>query len=268
MGDSGALLLGFTLGAVSVQGLLKTAALPMLVLPLIVLAIPLIDTSFVVAKRIKQRPPDLPRRPHPPPPPLRGHRLLAAPRGRLPLPLVRLAGADRPRDALRAAAAGHHGRGHWDPLHIAIDAAITLLALAASVYVVYLLEIVKLANPFIRRRAELARVDERTAQRLAPSRSETKSARYALRHGACAVTNSPRRSAYAARAMEPSQPRGVPSCRGGRAAGVGDRCSASAPARSIGWALGGAAIGLIVGAVVGLPAGVAAVYRRYHGYFA
>ena len=34
MGDSGALLLGFTLAAVSVQGLLKTAALATLVLPL------------------------------------------------------------------------------------------------------------------------------------------------------------------------------------------------------------------------------------------
>ena len=53
MGDSGALLLGFTLAAVSVQGLSKTAALAALVLPLLVLAIPLIDTSFVVAKRIK-----------------------------------------------------------------------------------------------------------------------------------------------------------------------------------------------------------------------
>ena len=53
MGDSGALLLGFTLAAVSVQGLSKTAALTALVLPLLVLAVPLIDTSFVVAKRIK-----------------------------------------------------------------------------------------------------------------------------------------------------------------------------------------------------------------------
>ena len=40
MGDSGALLLGFTLAAVSVQGLLKTAALATLVLPLLVLAVP------------------------------------------------------------------------------------------------------------------------------------------------------------------------------------------------------------------------------------
>src|ERR1700757_4318441 len=53
MGDSGALLLGFVLAAISVQGLSKTAALTALVLPLLVLAVPLIDTSFVVAKRIK-----------------------------------------------------------------------------------------------------------------------------------------------------------------------------------------------------------------------
>ena len=57
MGDSGALLLGFTLGAVSVQGLLKTAALATLVLPLLVLAVPLLDTSFVVARRLKHRRP-------------------------------------------------------------------------------------------------------------------------------------------------------------------------------------------------------------------
>src|SRR5438067_4210640 len=53
MGDSGALLLGFTLAAVSVQGLLKTAALATLVLPLLVLAVPVRDTSFVVARRLR-----------------------------------------------------------------------------------------------------------------------------------------------------------------------------------------------------------------------
>ena len=53
MGDSGALLLGYTLAAISVQGLLKTAALATLVLPLLVLAVPLLDTSFVVAKRLR-----------------------------------------------------------------------------------------------------------------------------------------------------------------------------------------------------------------------
>src|SRR5207237_2716138 len=52
-GDSGALLLGFVLAALSVQGLLKTAAVATLFFPLIVLAVPIIDTSFVVAKRLK-----------------------------------------------------------------------------------------------------------------------------------------------------------------------------------------------------------------------
>ena len=53
MGDSGALLLGFTLGALAVQGLLKTAAIATLLFPLLILAVPILDTSFVVAKRIK-----------------------------------------------------------------------------------------------------------------------------------------------------------------------------------------------------------------------
>ena len=53
MGDSGALLLGFVLAAISVEGLLKTAAAVALAFPLLVLAIPILDTSFVVAKRIK-----------------------------------------------------------------------------------------------------------------------------------------------------------------------------------------------------------------------
>src|SRR5436189_134176 len=53
MGDSGALLLGYTLAAISVDGLLKTAALATLLLPLLVLAVPVLDTSFVVAKRLR-----------------------------------------------------------------------------------------------------------------------------------------------------------------------------------------------------------------------
>ena len=55
-----------------------------------------------------------------------------------------------------------HRHGDWNATSAAIDAAVGLLALGASVYVVYLLEIVKPANPFIRRREELARAaDER-----------------------------------------------------------------------------------------------------------
>src|SRR4030095_12430873 len=53
MGDSGALLLGFVLAAVPLQGLLKTASVVTLFFPLLVLAVPIIDTSFVVLRRLK-----------------------------------------------------------------------------------------------------------------------------------------------------------------------------------------------------------------------
>jgi UDP-GlcNAc:undecaprenyl-phosphate GlcNAc-1-phosphate transferase len=159
MGDSGALLLGFTLGAVSVQGLLKTAVLPTLVLPLLVLAVPVIDTSFVVAKRIKQRRPVyLADRTH------LHHRFadIGFSQRRsvvylylwcLSLALTGLA----TRFVLPRPSS--HGHGHWDAAHIAVDVTIALIALGASAYVVYLLEIVKLANPFIRRRSERAAVE-------------------------------------------------------------------------------------------------------------
>src|SRR5829696_3828513 len=53
MGDSGALALGFLLATLSVDGVLKTAAAITLVAPLLVLAVPILDTSFVVLKRLK-----------------------------------------------------------------------------------------------------------------------------------------------------------------------------------------------------------------------
>ncbi len=57
MGDCGSNLLGLLLGAVIVEGSLKTNALIALVGPLVVLAVPFLDTGFVVAKRIKYRRP-------------------------------------------------------------------------------------------------------------------------------------------------------------------------------------------------------------------
>ena len=44
--------------------------------------------------------------------------------------------------------------------HAVVDAVIGLLAIATSVYIVYLLEIVKLMNPRIRRREAEARAQE------------------------------------------------------------------------------------------------------------
>ncbi len=57
MGDTGALALGFLLAAVAVQGVMKTAATIALAGPLLVLAVPILDTSFVVLKRLKYRRP-------------------------------------------------------------------------------------------------------------------------------------------------------------------------------------------------------------------
>jgi len=53
MGDSGSNLLGLLLGCVAVQGTLKTNAVIALIFPLVILAVPFLDTGFVVAKRIK-----------------------------------------------------------------------------------------------------------------------------------------------------------------------------------------------------------------------
>jgi UDP-GlcNAc:undecaprenyl-phosphate GlcNAc-1-phosphate transferase len=57
MGDTGSNLLGFLLGTTAVQGALKTNAVVALVFPLLVLAVPILDSSFVIAKRIKYRRP-------------------------------------------------------------------------------------------------------------------------------------------------------------------------------------------------------------------
>ena len=55
MGDTGANLLGYLLGVAAVVGSLKTNAVVALVVPLVILAVPFMDTGFVVAKRLKYR---------------------------------------------------------------------------------------------------------------------------------------------------------------------------------------------------------------------
>jgi len=53
LGDSGSNLLGYLLGTIVVQGALKTNAVVALAFPLVILAVPILDSSFVIAKRIK-----------------------------------------------------------------------------------------------------------------------------------------------------------------------------------------------------------------------
>jgi UDP-GlcNAc:undecaprenyl-phosphate GlcNAc-1-phosphate transferase len=54
-----------------------------------------------------------------------------------------------------------HGFWHFWPT--LAGAGIGLIALATSIYIVYLLEIVKLANPRIRRREQQAEAERKTA---------------------------------------------------------------------------------------------------------
>src|SRR5438477_1757975 len=57
MGDCGANLLGLLMGCITVEAAVKTAAVVSFVLPLILLAVPFLDTTFVVLKRLKYRQP-------------------------------------------------------------------------------------------------------------------------------------------------------------------------------------------------------------------
>jgi UDP-GlcNAc:undecaprenyl-phosphate GlcNAc-1-phosphate transferase len=153
MGDSGALLLGYTLAAISVQGLLKTAALATLILPLLVLAVPVLDTSFVVAKRLKS-----------------GQPIYVADARHLHHRFMRLGFSERRAvvylwtwcaalalAALATRFAPPHPHGHWSAINTAIDVAAGTVAVAFSGYVVYVLEIVKLTSRRARRREEQAR---------------------------------------------------------------------------------------------------------------
>jgi UDP-GlcNAc:undecaprenyl-phosphate GlcNAc-1-phosphate transferase len=57
MGDAGSNLLGLLMGVVSVQGAVKTPVVISFALPLILLAVPFLDTTFVILKRVKYRRP-------------------------------------------------------------------------------------------------------------------------------------------------------------------------------------------------------------------
>ena len=54
MGDSGSMLLGFMLGAVTIQGVLKSIAAAALIVPLIALAIPIVDTGMAITRRLRK----------------------------------------------------------------------------------------------------------------------------------------------------------------------------------------------------------------------
>jgi len=149
MGDSGALLLGFVLATVSVQGLLKTAATVALFFPLLVLAVPIVDTTFVVLRRLRH-----------------GQKVFEGDQAHIHHRFLRRGFSQR-RAALTiwawcltlslAAFATRfvpfRAHGVWHPWWTVLAGGVGLLAVLFSVYVVYVLEIVKLANPIQKRRS-------------------------------------------------------------------------------------------------------------------
>ncbi len=158
MGDSGANLLGYLLGVVAVIGSVKTGAVVALIVPLIVLAVPFLDTGFVVAKRLKYR-----RKPWAADANHFHHRMarMGYSQRRTVAYLygwtLMLAGV---AVALRFVPySNHHGVYHlgW----ILVMVAIVLVALAASVYLIYVLEILKFKN---RRAREIRTTDPDTSE--------------------------------------------------------------------------------------------------------
>jgi UDP-GlcNAc:undecaprenyl-phosphate/decaprenyl-phosphate GlcNAc-1-phosphate transferase len=141
MGDTGSNLLGYLLATASVQGALKTNAVIALAFPLVVLAVPILDTGFVVAKRLKYRQP-----------------IYQADSWHFHHRMANIGFSQRRTVAylyawtlVMAALAlalrfvpYSDNHGHFDALWTIVMVVLILIALAYSVYLVYVLEILKL----------------------------------------------------------------------------------------------------------------------------
>ena len=139
MGDSGALVLGFLLAAVSVQGVMKTAAALALVFPLVVLLVPILDTSFVILKRLKS-----------------GQSIAGADRNHFHHRLLRVGYTQRQAAMLLYLWSGvlaafalairlfpYRTQGNWNLLPTVGLIAFALVALGVTFYIVIALELIK-----------------------------------------------------------------------------------------------------------------------------
>lgn len=154
MGDTGSNLLGYLLGAVAVQGALKTNAVVALFLPLLILAVPILDTGFVVAKRLKYGKPIYKAdRWH-------FHHRMADIGFSQRRTLVYLYGWTAVMSALALAlrfVPYSDNHGHFDVFWTAVMAACLIAAIAASIYLVEVLEILKLRQTRLRQLVSLRR---------------------------------------------------------------------------------------------------------------
>jgi UDP-GlcNAc:undecaprenyl-phosphate/decaprenyl-phosphate GlcNAc-1-phosphate transferase len=140
MGDCGSNLLGLLMGCIAVEAAVKTTAVVSFVLPLILLAVPFLDTTFVVLKRMKYRRP-----------------IYAADSEHFHHRMARIGFSDRRTIAylyawtlllaglalaLRFVPYSDH-KGHLHSGWTLVMIALALIVVAASVYLVYVLEILK-----------------------------------------------------------------------------------------------------------------------------
>ena len=160
MGDSGSNLLGYLLGVVAVIGSLKTNVVVALVVPLFILAVPFLDTGFVIAKRLRYK-----RKPW------------SADANHFHHRMARIGFSQRKTVAylygwtlvlatlavaLRVVPYHDHGPPHHYHLGwVLLMVALAVVALAASVYLVYVLEIFKFRRL---RERELRRMDPTTSE--------------------------------------------------------------------------------------------------------
>jgi UDP-GlcNAc:undecaprenyl-phosphate GlcNAc-1-phosphate transferase len=160
MGDCGSHLLGFVIAGVAISGVMKSAAAIAVVAPLIVLAIPILDTSFVILKRLKYGLPIYSAdRSH------FHHRFFTIGWGQRRTVLALYGWCALMGAVALALRFVPYSDGHGD-WHLAGSLGIALavaVAVAASVYLVYILEILKWrSTPVVEivRRQRLARARE------------------------------------------------------------------------------------------------------------
>jgi UDP-GlcNAc:undecaprenyl-phosphate/decaprenyl-phosphate GlcNAc-1-phosphate transferase len=140
MGDCGSNLLGLLMGVVTVEAAVKTPVVVSFVLPLILLMVPFLDTTFVVLKRLKYKRP-----------------IYAADSEHFHHRMARIGFSTRRTIAylyawtlmlaglvlaLRFVPYSDH-KGHLDTGWVLVMVALALVVGAASVYLVYVLEILK-----------------------------------------------------------------------------------------------------------------------------
>jgi UDP-GlcNAc:undecaprenyl-phosphate GlcNAc-1-phosphate transferase len=158
MGDSGSNLLGYLLGVVAVVGSLKTNVVVALIVPLVILAVPFLDTGFVIAKRLKYR-----RKPWSADANHFHHRMARIGFSQrktvayLYTWTLLLAGL---AIALRFVPYSNH-HGHYRLGWSLLMAAIALVVVAASIYLVFVLEILKFRHRTARM---MRRIDPDTSE--------------------------------------------------------------------------------------------------------